>query len=81
MWKKKMCLIAVAVLALAGGTTTGDVITGLEGYWPLDSDAQDFSGNDRHGTLIADAHFVNDGVHGGALELDGTDDYVSVDGY
>jgi len=81
MWKKRLCLVITAVLALAGGTTTGDVITGLEGYWPLDSDAQDFSGNDRHGTLIADAHFVNDGVHGGALELDGTDDHVSVDGY
>jgi len=81
MWKKRLCLVAIAALALAGGTATGDVITGLEGYWPFDGDAQDFSGNDRHGTLIADAHFVNDGVHGGALELDGTDDHVSVDGY
>ncbi len=81
MWKKKMCLIAVAVLALAGGTTTGDVITGLEGYWPFDGDAQDFSGNDRHGTLIGDAHFIDDGMHGGTLELDGDGDYISMDGY
>jgi len=81
MWKKRLCLVAIVELALAGGTATGDVITGLEGYWPFDGDAQDFSGNDRHGTLIGDAHFVNDGVHGGALELDGTDDHVSVDGY
>ncbi len=81
MWKKKLSLVAMAVIVLACGVGRGDVVTGLEGYWPLDSDAQDFSGNDRHGTLIADAHIVNNGVHGGALELDGTDDYVSVDGY
>ncbi len=81
MWKKKLSLVAVAVLALAGGTTRGDVITGLEGYWPFDGDAQDFSGNDRHGTLIDDAHFIDDGMHGGTLELDGDGDYISMDGY
>jgi hypothetical protein len=81
MWMKKLCLITVVAMALAGGTAMGDVITGLEGYWPFDGDAQDFSGNERHGTPVAGAHFISNGVHGGALELDGTDDYVSVDGY
>jgi len=81
MWKRNLYLVAMALLVLACAVSRGDVVTGLEGYWPLDSDAQDFSGNERHGALIADAHLVTDGVHGGALELDGTDDYVSVDGY
>ena len=58
-----------------------DVVTGLEGYWPFDGNAQDFSGNDRHGTLIGDAHFIDEGMHGGTLELDGDGDYISVDGY
>ena len=81
MWKKKLCLVMMAVLALGGGTAKGDVETGLEGYWPFDGDAQDFSGNDRHGTPIGDAHFIDEGMHGGTLELDGDGDYISVDGY
>ena len=81
MLKQRFCLIAMAALALACGAAKADVVTGLEGYWPLDSDAQDFSGNERHGTPIGGTHFVNNGVYGGALELDGTEGYVSVDGY
>ena len=81
MWKRTLCLVAMAVLVLSCGVGRGDVVTGLEGYWPLDSDAQDASGNERHGTPIAGAHFISNGMHGGALELDGTDDYISVDGY
>ena len=80
MCKKKLFLVVIVVMALAGSTATGDVITGLEGYWPLDNDAQDFSGNDRHGTIIGDPQFVIDGVFGGALEFDG-DDFISMDGY
>ena len=81
MRKKQLLLVAMAALMLAGGTAMGDAITGLEGYWPLDADARDFSGHERHGTLIGDAGFVGDGMHGGALELDGDGDYVSMDGY
>ena len=81
MWKKKLFLVAMAALALAGGTAMGDGITALEGYWPFDNNARDISGNNRHGTLIDNAHFVDDGMFGGSLELDGEDDYVSMDGY
>ena len=80
MCKKILCFVVTAMLAIAGSTVVGDVITGLEGYWPLDDDAQDFSGNDHHGTVIGDPQFVVDGVFGGALEFDG-DDFVSMDGY
>ena len=58
MWKKKLCLVMMAILTLGGGIALGDVVTGLEGYWPLDGNAQDFSGNERQGTLIGDAHFI-----------------------
>jgi hypothetical protein len=81
MWKKKLSLLIILALSTAGASVKGDVVTGLEGYWPFDGDALDYSGNERHGTLIGDAHFVDDGVHGGALELDGDGDFISVDGY
>jgi len=81
MSKQRLCLAAIALLVFACGVSRGDVVTGLEGYWPLDSDAQDFSGNDRHGTPITGANFISNGRHGGALELDGTEGYVSIDGY
>ena len=81
MWKKKLYLVIIAALALGSNFAMGDVVTGLEGYWPLDGNAQDFSGNERHGTLIGDAHFIDEGMHGGALELDGDGDFVSMDGY
>jgi len=52
MLKRDLCLAAMAVLVLACGIGRGDVVTGLEGYWPLDGDGRDFSGNERHGTPI-----------------------------
>ena len=71
----------MVTLVLAGGTVMGDAVTGLEGYWPLDDDAQDLSGHDRHGTITGDPQFVAEGVFGGALEFDGDGDFISVDGY
>ena len=50
------------------------------GYWPLDGNYQDASGNNRHGTPVGGPLFVP-GVAGQALELDGVDDYVNIDGY
>ena len=81
MWNKKLCLVMITALALGGSTAIGDVVTGLEGYWPFDGDARDLSGNDRHGTIIGDAHFIDNGMHGSTLELDGDGDYISVEGY
>ncbi|MCP4607155.1 MAG: LamG domain-containing protein [Planctomycetes bacterium] len=81
MWNKKLCFVMIAVLVMGNVAAIGDVVTGLEGYWPLDGSAQDFSGNELHGSLIGDAHFLDNGVHGGTLELDGDGDYISVDGY
>ncbi|GEM_PF-354434 len=33
------------------GTVRGDIETGLIGYWPLDGDGTDVSGNELHGTI------------------------------
>ena len=52
----------------------------LLGAWKLDdgggTTAADASGNNRHGTLVGDPQWVAGGAMGGALELDGVDDYV-----
>ncbi len=36
---------------LWGATARADIATGLVGYWPLDGNAQDASGNNLHGTI------------------------------
>jgi hypothetical protein len=49
------------------------------GWWKLDGNTQDSSGNNRHGTIQGNAQFVP-GFYGQALNFDG-DDYVNIDGY
>ena len=55
------------------------------GWWKLDDDdsgtvAIDYSGYDRYGTLHGGAQYVS-GFFGEAVEFDGVDDYISIDGY
>jgi hypothetical protein len=47
----------------------------LVAYYPLDDDANDASGNNNHGTLFGNPQWVA-GKIDGALDFDGTDDYV-----
>ena len=49
-------------------------------YLPLDGTSQDASGNNRHGTATGGPIYVA-GAMGQALEFDGVDDYVNVNGY
>lgn len=48
----------------------------LVGYWKLDNNAQDSSGNGNNGTLSGNPIWTAAGKIGGALNLDGVDDYV-----
>ncbi|MHC4533170.1 MAG: LamG domain-containing protein [Planctomycetota bacterium] len=56
----------------------------LVGWWKLDNEGfgavVDSSGYNHHGTLRGDPQWVS-GYDGGALELDGSGDYVNIDGY
>jgi len=59
----------------------GNASAALEGHWPLDGDANDVSGNGRHGTIVltdpnSDPNFVD-----GGLTFDGVGVYVNIDGY
>jgi len=83
MSRKFVCLISL-VLVL-GMVSTGTA--GLEGYWPLDGDLLDASGNGRHGSWMGDPNAVVDpnlfepGAVGLGLTFNGTDQYVNIDGY
>ena len=81
MMKHWVCGLSLILLTLAAAPALAQVDPNLEGWWKLDGDALDYSGNDRHGTLMADASFVEEGVYGGSLLLDGSGDYVNIDGY
>jgi outer membrane lipoprotein-sorting protein len=62
-----------------GSIATGDIWsfdTGkLVGFWKLDGDADDSSGNENHGTINGDPNLVS-GQIGSALQFDGIDDSV-----
>ena len=76
MNRQAMCLFLGALMLCLAGSASAD----LMGHWPLDGDANDVSGNGRHGTLMGDPVFI-DGAMGMALSFDGVDDYVNIDGY
>ena len=81
MSKKLMFLMSfVLVLGVALPSPAADD-PNLVGWWKFDGDTLDASGNGRSGTLAGDAKLVPLGMIGGALELDGNGDYVTIDGY
>ncbi len=63
-------------------TTGGDVSTGLIGHWTVDTNADDTSGNNYHGTLQGNAAIdtapLTHHMGGGKLTLDGTGDYIEL---
>jgi len=71
------------------GVLTGLILSGpalasdpnLMGYWKLDGNAEDSSGNDRHGTVMGGAQFGPGVVNEALVGMDGSDDYVNIDGY
>ncbi|HUU19368.1 MAG TPA: LamG domain-containing protein [Sedimentisphaerales bacterium] len=76
MSKKLIYLISALVLSMAGNASADLVV-----HWSLDegsgTTANDFSGNGNDGTLNGDPQWAT-GKTGGALEFDGTGDYVEV---
>ncbi|MHC4641409.1 MAG: LamG domain-containing protein [Planctomycetota bacterium] len=65
-----------------GSIATGDLWSfdsgKLVGFWELDGDADDSSGNGNHGIINGDPNHVT-GREGGALQFDGIDDYIETD--
>jgi hypothetical protein len=81
MSKKLISLIffvLVLGLVLPSVVEAGD--PNLMGWWKLDGNALDSSGNERHGLLQGDPQFVA-GIFNEAVELDGDGDFVTITGY
>ena len=74
---RKLTYLFSVVLALGLGLTSPAYAQepGLVGWWKLDGNASDSSGNNNHGTLFGNPQWVA-GKIDGALDFDGTDDYV-----
>ncbi|MDE1975232.1 MAG: peptidoglycan-binding protein [Patescibacteria group bacterium] len=64
-------------LAQVSGSSCTTVCGGLVGYWPLDGNANDASGNGNNGTLVGSPTFTTGVVGSGAVSLDGTSQYVT----
>jgi len=65
----------VLVLGLVLTSVAKAIDPDLVGWWRLDGNANDSSGNNNHGTLSGNPQWVA-GKIGGALEFDGTDVYI-----
>ena len=70
----------VLVLSLILASMAEAADPNLVGWWKLDGDVLDSSGNGRNGTIHGNPLFVP-GYDSDALELHGDPDYVAIDGY
>jgi Concanavalin A-like lectin/glucanases superfamily len=69
----------VLVLGLLLTNVASAANSGLAGWWKLDGNAKDSSGNGHDGVLYGDPQWVG-GRIGGALKFDGVDDRVEIPG-
>ena len=56
----------------------GDITKGMIGYWPLDGNAKDVSGNNYHGELEGKVTWKAAGKVGGAANFDGAGSHIKV---
>jgi len=79
MGKTRFCwVICIIILGLVAPTVAQD--SSLVGWWKMDGDGTDSSGNGHDGVLEGDAHFAA-GYLGQALALDGDGDYFAATDY
>ncbi len=69
----QVCFWLVLMLFLVVISTPADITKGMIGYWPLDGNAKDESGNDYHGELTKGVKWV-----GGAASFDGEGSHIKV---
>ncbi len=74
--KTRVLAVTVMAMLLNAGVVSGDLVTGLVAYYPLDGNANDASGNGRHGVVYG-AESVG-GMVGGAFQFDGYDDGINL---
>ena len=72
-------ILAVAVSLCSTGAFAVDITDGIVGYWPLDGNGNDESGNGHDADLEKGAKWSDDGWVSGAVEVDGGGGHVVVD--
>ena len=84
MRKELIVTWVMAALLLGGWSPTYAVDPNLVGWWKLDdgagTTAAESTGQSVEGTLFGEPEWSAEGVYGGCLLFDGTDDYVFIDG-
>jgi len=78
MCKKLVFLIAFALMLSLVLASVTSAANNLIGWWKLDGDTLDYSGLGNDGIASGNSTFVAGTVGSGALDVDGTDAYVSV---
>jgi hypothetical protein len=64
--------------ALVADSSVGDIASGQVGYWKMDGDFTDSSGNGNNGTANGGVAANEKGVYGNMGSFDGSDDYVDM---
>jgi len=72
-----LTLVLLLVLVLLAGMANADITTDLMGYWKLDGNANDSSGNNYHGEEFGNPSYVP-GFIGQALDCDGPEQSVYI---
>src|SRR3989344_1222156 len=72
----KFAIVFIFIFVFAH-SARADITTGLVGWWKLDGNATDSSGNGSNGTLVGGPTFTN-GQIDQAVNLNGTSQYVNV---
>jgi len=72
----RLTAVAVMVVLIGTGSAWADLTDGLVAHWKLDGDANDSAGS-NDGTLVNGPVWTT-GQIGGALDFDGTSDYVRI---
>ena len=71
-------LVLIMCLSIVVNIQARDITEGMIGYWPLDGDAKDVSGNDYHGELTKGVKWKANGKVGGAADFDGAGSHIKV---
>jgi len=78
-------ILMIFVLGVAASSTVAAEDPNLVGWWTLDDGsgplASESTGTSVDASLVGDPVWLTDGVHGGSLLFDGTDDYMFIDGH
>lgn len=71
-------LSALSFMTFTSNTAFGVTESGLVGYYPLNGDARDASGNQNHGEVYGNPSLITGrlGDTGSAYSFDGNDDYI-----